>query len=491
VIPVARIGLACATGAVLAVGLPATGQQAKATHCSSNWPMFQHGLSRSGAACGTAINRLNVASLAPRWFVRTGGEVTAEPAVVGSTVYVGDGSGLFHALDRATGSTRWTFDAEHNPVHVDRHDYSYGVFVSSAAVVPVAGVGRTVFVGGGGTLYALNASTGRVRWARDLDPHHPTSPAEIESSPIVWRPRGGAPTVYVGLDTNEASASADGGVVAFNARTGALLWKYDAEAERVVHTLTFHDTEGSGGGDVWSSPSIDPATGRLYFAIGNRRLPHGDTEQLFALRAATGKRVWKFNEPPANHTYDNDFGGTPVLVTDPTGRRLVVQAGKSGWVYALSASTGRIVRSVKVASSSAIGGFIGSTAVARVNGRSELFGNTAIPSPGPGANPSQSTSLHAVDLDTGKVLWDEPLQLPAYSPVTYAGGVVFAPDTVGFSVNAYDAATGVPLWRMPVGGAASGGVAISGRSIFFGTGTYFSPGVPPQVTGIWSFALPG
>jgi polyvinyl alcohol dehydrogenase (cytochrome) len=455
--------------------------------------MFQHDSGRTAAACGTSISRLNAPTLAPRWFVRTGGAVTAEPAVVGDTAYIGDGDGVMRALNIANGAVRWTFDAKNNPVHVDKHAASYGVFVSSAAVVRVAGLaGRTVFVGGGGTLYALDAATGKARWATDLDPRHPTSRAEIESSPLVWTSRNGAPVVYIGLGTNEGSGSVDGGIVALDARTGALRWKYDAEVEKVVHSLTYRDTEGTGSGDVWSSPTVDAVTGFLYFGIGNRDLPHGDTQQVFAIRSDTGQRVWKFDEPAANHGIDDDFGATPVLFTDNTGRRLVVQAGKSGWIYALDALTGRAVRSVKVAVASSIGGFIGSTAMTRVNGHATLFGNTAIPSGSPGPKPGQAASLHAVDLETGTVRWHQPMQVPAYSPVTVAGGVVFAPDTVGFAVNAYDAATGAPLWHVPVAAAPSGGVAVSAGSIFFGTGTYFSPGskVPPQLTGIWSFGLP-
>lgn len=486
-----RVAVAVAMGAVVVTGLPASGQPVAALACSTDWPMFGHDTARTAAACASSITRLNAATLAPRWFVRTGGAVTAEPAVIGDTVYVGDSVGIMRALDTADGAVRWTFNAKNNPVHVDKHEASYGVFVSSAAVVPVAGVaGRTLFVGGGGTLYALDAATGKARWATDLDPRHPTSRAEIESSPLVYTPRNGSPVVYVGLGTNEASGSVDGGIVALDARTGALRWKYDAEVEKVVHSLTYRDTEGTGSGDVWTSPTVDPTTGFLYFGIGNRDLPHGDTQQVFAIRSDTGARVWKFDEPAANHGIDDDFGATPILFTDNTGRRLVVQAGKSGWVYALDAVTGHLVRSVKVAVASSIGGFIGSTAIARVKGHTVLFGNTAIPSSSPGSHPGHATSLHAVDLETGTVLWHQPLQVPAYSPVTVAGGVVFAPDTTGFSVNAYGATSGAPLWHVPMAAAPSGGVAIKGASIFFGTGTFFSPGFPPQVTGIWSFALP-
>jgi outer membrane protein assembly factor BamB len=127
-----------------------------------------------------------------------------------------------------------------------------------------------------------------------------------------------------------------------------------------------------------------------------------------------------------------------------------------------------------------------------------LYGDSAIPASTDGGagtltNPTLLTSLHAVDLVTGAVVWNEPAQAPSYAPVTVAGGIVFASDTTEFSVKAYDAATGAPVWHVPVAAATSSGVAISGQSIVFGTGTYFdqAPRTPPQVTGIWCFAALG
>jgi polyvinyl alcohol dehydrogenase (cytochrome) len=483
-----------AVGAVIATGLPAIGQQTAAPACSIDWPMFQRHNDRTGASCVSGINRGNIATLTPKWFVPTTGAVTAEPAVVGDTVYIGDGVGVMRALNAATGAVRWTFDVRNNTGYNDEHAASYGVIVSSAAVATVPGKGPTVFFGGGGTLYALNATNGRVRWATDIDPRFKTSPAEIESSPVVYTDAGGNQLVTFGFDTNEATGSASGGIVALDTSTGLLRWKYDTEINKVVYSLTFRDQQGTGCGDVWASPSFDAGTRQIFFGIGNCDLAEGDTQYLRAISADTGAPIWKFVEPAANHGIDHDFGATPVLITDSIGRRLVVQAGKSGWVYVINAKTGQLVRSVKAAVGSSIGGFIGSTGVGMVKGHAALFGNSAIPSPDGGlpGPPNENTSLHAVDLITGKVLWHAAQQPPAYAPTTVANGVVFAPSTTDFSINAYDAVRGIQLWRFPTGAAMSGGVAVNDTSVYVGAGTYFSPDaqVPKQVTGVWSFALP-
>jgi len=466
--------------------------------CAGDWPMFQLDPARTASATCTSLTTAAAATLKPRWFLQTNGAVTAEPAVAWDHAFIGDGTGLVHAVDMTTGKDTWTFDSTHNPTHIDRHDVSYGRITSSASAVTLPSVGRTVFLGAGGTLYALDATNGHARWAVDVDPSHPTSTTEVESSPVVWnRGEGHPPVVFVGMDTNEDPHSADGGVLALDARTGALLWKYDAEKDQVVHNLARRPHPDTACGDIWSSPALDASRRMLFFGGGNCNLQSGkDTQRVWAIRATTGHRVWNFYEPAANHARDNDFGASIVL-TKVAGRDVAVQAGKSGWIYAIDRSTGRLVRSIDTAVGSSIGGFIGSVAVATDPGTHHpvLYGDSAIPlspdgGPGVPSDPQRLTSLHAVDLATGRVLWHEPAQFPSYAPVTVAGGVVFAADTTQFSVKAYDAATGLPVWHVPVGAATSGGVAISGRTVVFGTGTYFDQGsrMPPQATGIWCFS---
>lgn len=465
--------------------------------CDPDWPTFQHDPGRTGSALCATVTALTVPTLAPSWFVPTSGAVTAEPAVVGGTAFVGDSDGVMHAVDVATGVERWTFDVTANAVHVDRHTASYGLITSSASVASVPSLGPTVFFGGGGSVYAVDAATGTPRWATDVDPSNLTSPAEVESSPVVWLRAHGGPVVFVGLDTNEDKGSVDGGVVALNATTGALLWKYDAETNQVVDDLVSGAHDGTGCGDIWSSPALDEKRAMLFFGGGNCKLAAGgDTQRLVAIDANGGGRVWDFVEPPANHGRDEDFGASPVL-TSLGGRDVVVQAGKSGWVYVLDRADGSLVHSVHAAEGADFGGFIGSLAVApdaTHHGHLVLFGNTAIPVPTDGSmdptvanDATRLASLHAVDLDTSGVLWQGAAQVVSYAPTTVANGVVFAPDTAELSINAYDAATGAPLWHLPVGAATSGGVAVAGNAIAFGTGTFFaqSAKLPPQVTGIW------
>ncbi|HYR12792.1 MAG TPA: PQQ-binding-like beta-propeller repeat protein, partial [Mycobacterium sp.] len=99
--------------------------------------------------------------------------------------------------------------------------------------------------------------------------------------------------VYAGTNTS-------GAVYAFDAKTGTIRWMFQ-----------------TAGHNVWAGPSV--AAGVVY--VG------GDDQNLYALNAATGAKLWSFN------------AGTPI-VNAPAVVGGVVYLG-AGALYALSASDGR------------------------------------------------------------------------------------------------------------------------------------------------------
>src|SRR4051812_6070524 len=77
-------------------------------------PPSQHAVSRPASATCTDLPPPSVPTLQPQWFLPTPGEVTAEPAIAWGHAFVGDGTGVMHAVDMATGKDAWTFDVTHN-----------------------------------------------------------------------------------------------------------------------------------------------------------------------------------------------------------------------------------------------------------------------------------------------------------------------------------------------------------------------------------------
>lgn len=268
---------------------PAAGSCATA---SGSWPEYQGNPLHTADAC-SKLDTSNVSQLRPSWFVATKGAVTDTPAVAFGSVFAGDYSGLFYALDQRTGAERWVFDTaapqgcflDAADPHADRHVTGFGQIPASPAAATI-GTTKTVFVAAGGSLYALDAGTGRCLWAQDTDPGRPTSSIEIESSPVVDTAVD-PPEVMVGNDDNSGAGVGVTGLMAFDARNGALLWKYEPERDLTLTPQQFGGSDalalscGDGSpnsycnsghiadlapndaahadacGDVWSSPALD------------------------------------------------------------------------------------------------------------------------------------------------------------------------------------------------------------------------------------------
>ena len=99
------------------------------------------------------------------------------------------------------------------------------------------------------------------------------------------------------------------------------------------------------------TPAYDPETKTIYVAVGNPSpdldgtIRPGDnlyTDAIVAIDATSGKTKWYYQTVP-HDVWDLDAVSPPVVVT-VGGKKVVVHAGKTGWVYVLDAATGKLVR---------------------------------------------------------------------------------------------------------------------------------------------------
>ncbi|TMK87628.1 MAG: hypothetical protein E6G57_10065, partial [Actinobacteria bacterium] len=276
---IALVGLAlggAASTARASVGLPG---------CTSatDWPMFGHDPGRSFSSPDSCIGTLGAATLRPKWFFNASAPVTAQPTVVGGTLYVGDFAGKFHALNAADGTERWSFD-----IHKYDNDHTdYSAIADSAAFTTINGHHYVVF-GGGATLFVLDADhKGALLSSLCLDRVDPTCQGlsgyttEIESSPVVVPSNAngnGTQAVLVGTDVNEHDPSGPTGLYDITLSPNGLLtptWQFDPETGVTTPGLPpVQPAPGNehGCGDVWSSPTI--VGGLAVFGTGNCDQPN-------------------------------------------------------------------------------------------------------------------------------------------------------------------------------------------------------------------------
>lgn len=117
-------------------------QDHKASWINSS-PAVWDGKVYAGSSDAVFVQAVDVQTGKEVWRTRTEGIVWSSPAIAGSTLYVGDGSGLLHALDARTGEKRWSYRL------------GSGIFSSPVPLDDMVVVGSN-----DGALYAIGASQG-------------------------------------------------------------------------------------------------------------------------------------------------------------------------------------------------------------------------------------------------------------------------------------------------------------------------------------------
>lgn len=450
---------------------------------------------RSQSHAGLAARELSGLKL--RWaFAYPGAMTWGQPTVVGGRVFVASATGEVYALDAASGCTLWT-------AHV-------GTPVRTAISVgpgPVAYFGDVSAV-----VHAVNATTGAELWRVRVD-EHPN--ARITGAPVLFHQR-----LFVPVSSFEEGPAADpayacctfrGSVVALDAATGRMLWKQRTITERPrpyrrkgVATLLM----GPAGGAVWNAPTIDPARGVLYVGTGNdyTDIDAPTTDAVLAIAIADGRTRWSRQLTPhddwasgctlggacpVHPGEDADFAASTVLISLPSGRRVLVAAQKSGMVYGLDPDAdGRVLWRRRVGAGGVFGGVewgmaaLGSTVYVPI---SDSMPTRHTDSPRPG--------LGAIDAATGKVLWWAPAPAAHCSwgaddcrsalsqAISAIPGVVFAGSQDGH-LRAYDAHDGRIVWDFDTaqnvaavnaesahgGSLDAGGPVIAGGMVFVNSG---------------------
>lgn len=294
--------------------------------------------------------------LNPRWS-RTFASSISYPLIAGGKVFVtvrnvSQYGTTIHALDRATGATVWTraipgtyywsnaayeagrvfvlnFDGVLQALSARDGGTIWvrqlpGQYAFSSPPVVSDGVVYTGGAGSGGTLYAVDAATGQVRWMRSVANGDHSSPAVSDSSVFV---------AYAGPQ-----------VYAFRRGDGMQLWHYDSGISGGGGRTTVLAPGGLlfardtfGGGWVFNAK-----TGALVDSFGSVTAPaFWDHTGLFlynglleARDITSGGLLWSF-------AGDGGLVSAPIVVRSSAGIHVYV-GSMSGMLYALDLTDGTV-----------------------------------------------------------------------------------------------------------------------------------------------------
>jgi outer membrane protein assembly factor BamB len=409
---------------------------------AADWPMFQQNARHTGLSTETSLGAANTAGLVPQWIVNTGAQAFASPAVVHNAtldktlVYVANQAGTMTAYDADTGARVWWFDIQGhiasspavvgNTIYFGANNHrlyalnattgaeicnfeAAGVIASSPVVVNLDGSGPWVYFGDnglsgaddGGNVWAIDGRTCAQKWVFDNFGEPPGStPLAGVWSPIAFaRDADGRPLLFFG------GSSSDSGVYAVHARTGARVWRVQAEV--------FSEDDDVGAGATVAPVGMNGFADGVVYISGKNRI-------VYALNLRTGARIWRFSIRDDAPMVGGSTRSTAALV----GTRLYV--GYGGGVYALDARTG-----AKIWRADGTAEVISSPAVSGAKDNRVLFVGDL------------GGLVYGFDLQTGARLWSYRTGGFIYGSAAVSGGKVFIASSDGF------------LYAFGLGGGAS------------------------------------
>ncbi len=457
----------------------------------TNWAGENYDLAATRDVRGTSISTETVDQLGLAWtYGVTGGgnfgALTANPTVVGDSVFIQDASANVYALNKTTGEELW----------VNRYDDR----VPSGGPNGIAAAYGLLFttLGGFGDVLALRPEDGSEVWRTNvqgpLGEGITTYPAVHNN--IVWV------STIPGSSDGFYQGGQRGFLYALDAASGDVLWYFDTTTDN----LWGNPTINSGGG-FWHPPSFD-ADGRAYVPIANPA-PYpgvegfpwvssrpGDnlyTNSVLKMNAETGVMDWYYQVLPGD-PFDLDNHLTPILAT-VDGRDVAIASGKHGIVVSLDRETGEPIWSVPVGTHQnddrrefeedesvlVFPGTLGGveTQMAYSEEYNVLvcpiveLGSTYV---GTGFDPSapfdftQGTGLlTALNPSDGSILWEVELATPPYAAATICNDVVFTAGLDGVLLG-FNITDGTQVFSYQSTAGINAQLAVSGNLLFVPSG---------------------
>ena len=340
----------------VSLGLPVP-SHAQQTDPFRTWSVFGGGTGNTHYSSLDQINRDNVHNLQVAWTFDSGdqhpkSEMECNPIVVDGVLYATTPNGSVVALDAATGSVHWRFDATEGLKNIGK--------VRNRGVTYWAdGADRRIFVGARQYLVSLDAATGkpvttfgkggRVDLREGLG-REPLNWVTMTSPAVVYKD-----LVIVGGAMSETLPASPGDIRAYDAHSGQLRWSFHTiphPGELGYQTWPKDAWTYSGAANNWAGMAIDLKRGIVFVPTGSAASDFyganrvGDdlfATSLIALDAATGKRIWHF-QFVHHDVWDRDPPSAPALVTVKRNGHdvdAVAQTTKQGYVYLFDRESGK------------------------------------------------------------------------------------------------------------------------------------------------------
>ena len=437
---------------------------------NSNWLSWGHDAFNSRNQTNTNINSSNIKELKLKWSFGIGSqEVRAQPIVIGELVFL-SGSDTLYALDKENGCLHWAFQSKAR--------------LRNAPAVDTANKDALYLVDWDFNVFKINALDGKLIWETKI-------PKEYESNTSSASPVHVGNFLLVPISTYETVLAIDpsyeccktsGGMVALNSASGEIIWNH-----RVLKQAQFTEKGlitrvkkfAPSGAAVWNAPGVDIEDGRVFFGTGqSTQSPASEfSDAIISLSLETGEKLWstqtlsgdahnvaceipviKRMSCPEEDGPDFDFGASVIQSFDKKGNKALFAGQKSGWVFRLNTSTGRIDWKTKVGR----GGLLGGVHFGMSTDNERLYVPVSDREVGRKYDAEPEPGLYALDFEEGKILWSYKLDnickdrkplvgegvctVGFSAPISVARDVLYA-GTLDGRFSAHSTLNGNKLWE--------------------------------------------
>jgi outer membrane protein assembly factor BamB len=455
---------------------------------TGSWLYPNGELANTRDAPDSAISAANVSRLREAWTFKLAGtaetsvgSLTAPPVVADGVVYLQDQNANVYALALATGKLRWEYQ-----VNLPEK--------SGPGPDGVAVAGDVVYGDTSTSVFALSTATGKTIW---VDGHLLNSgQGSFEIQPQVADGR-----VY--LASAYGSGAGGGVLMALNASTGRLLWKFNT----VINVAKGVQALGAGSGGAWETPlvgsdgSVTFGTGNPYQSIASAienpsRILYTDSE--VTLDAATGKLRWYYQAVPDDFQ-DHDLQASPISASIG-GVPVIITGGKMGYVYALNERSGALLWKTPVGEHNghdddsllalshqltiklpytilpgSLGGILSNMAVAD---GSVYVATVDLPVSftslkvvdGNKVTGTETGEVEALNLATGKVEWDTKVPSMPLGAATVSNDLVFTTLYDGVLI-ALNRGTGAIVYRRQLPASTNSPIDVFGNTVLIPAGS--------------------
>jgi len=373
---------------------------------------------RRMTAVQAGLKKTDMAGLQLAWamaFPQTA-SMRSQPVIIGNTMYqlVAD-NGQVYALDiNGTPCVKWVYE----------HIVPLRTTIHAGKLKD----GRTGLVFGDVAAHVqmLDAASGQLLWRTSV---RISSVSNTTGMPVFYKGRIYAPVssgeLNMGAAPEYECCTSHGGVVALDAETGKVIWTYHTMEDPKPRGVNSIGTQlwGPSGAPIWTTPAIDEKRGVLYVGTGQNTSepPTDNSDAVLAIDLEDGSLRWKFqatkndifltgcffqpdgpNCPPSySINADWDFGASMIIARRPDGADVILAGQKSGELWALDPDhNGKLLWHTDVGPGGIAGGihwgmaYDGNRVFAAVN-------QVGVK----GEDPRREPGLHAIDVNTGKILW--------------------------------------------------------------------------------------